>query len=56
MKPIREMLDFNCMMEFYLRGKSVARHGWEKPIDDGIGYIFTEDDQRANDWMVVEED
>lgn len=56
MKPLREMLDFNTMLAFYLIGEFVARHGWEQPIDRNSGYIFTEDDQRANDWMTVKGD
>ena len=50
------MLDFNTMLALYLIGKLVARHEWEQPIDRNSGYIFSEDDQRADDWMVVKEE
>lgn len=53
MKPLREMLDFDLMMVFYLNGHLVARHGWETPVSINDNYIFTADDQQANDWMVV---
>jgi len=53
---LRDMLDFNTMLALYLIGKLVARHGWEQPIDRNSGYIFSEDDQRADDWMVVKEE
>lgn len=56
MKPLRDMLNFNLMMAFYLQDQSVARHEWEQPIDRNSGYIFSEDDQRADDWMVVKEE
>lgn len=55
MRPLREMLTFNLMMAFYLQGLSVARHDWEYPVNNLSGYIFTAEDQTANDWMVVEE-
>jgi hypothetical protein len=50
----RDMLDYNTMLALYLSGGCVARHEWEQPINQDSGYIFTKDDQRANDWMVVE--
>ena len=53
MKVLRTTLDFNLMMSLYLVGESVARHGWTEPIDRNSGYIFTAEDQTANDWMVV---
>lgn len=56
MKPLREMLNFNPMMAFYLQGQSVARHEWEYPVNYHSGYVFTEEDQHADDWMVVEDD
>lgn len=56
MKSLREMLNFNLMMAFYLQGQSVARHGWEYPVNYHSGYVFTEEDQHADDWMVVEDD
>lgn len=56
MKPLREMLNFNLMMAFYLQGQSVARHEWKQPINQDGGYIFTAEDQTADDWMVVEEE
>ena len=56
MQPVRENLGFNLMMALYLQGQSVARHAWEQPIDRDSGYIFSEDDQRADDWMVVKEE
>lgn len=56
MRPKREMLDFQLMMVFYLNGHLVARHGWETPVSINDNYIFTEDDQLANDWMVVEKE
>ena len=56
MKPLREMLNFNLMMAFYLQGLSVARHDWEYPVNNLSGYIFTAEDQMADDWMVVEDD
>ena len=56
MKPLREMLNFNLMMAFYLQGQSVARHDWERPVNYQSGYIFTAEDQTADDWMVVEEE
>lgn len=56
MRPLRDALNFNHMMAFYLQGQSVARHGWDMPVNYNGGYIFTTDDQTADDWMVVEED
>lgn len=56
MQPTRDMLDFNTMMALYLTGELVARHGWETPVDINSGYIFTPDDQQANDWMTVKGD
>ena len=56
MKPLREMLNFNLMMAFYLQGQSVARHDWEGPVNYQSGYIFTAEDQTADDWMLVEEE
>lgn len=56
MRPLRDALNFNHMMAFYLQGQSVARHGWDVPVNYNSGYIFTTDDQTADDWMVVEED
>ena len=53
MRPKREMLDFQLMMIFYQQGEWVARHGWETPVSINDNYIFTADDQQANDWMVV---
>jgi hypothetical protein len=47
------MLDFQLMMIFYQQGEWVARHGWETPVSISDNYIFTADDQQANDWMVV---
>ena len=55
MKPLREMLNFNLMMAFYRQGQSVAWHDWEGPVNYQSGYIFTAEDQTADDWMVVEE-
>ena len=56
MQPTRDMLDFNTMLALYLIGETVARHEWEQPIDHNSGYIFTPDDQQANDWMTVKGD
>lgn len=56
MQPVRENLSFSLMMAFYLQGQSVARHGWDVPVNYNSGYIFSADDQTANDWMVVAED
>ena len=53
MIPLRDVLNFNLMMAFYLQGQSVARHSWEAPINYHSGYIFTAEDQTADDWMVV---
>ena len=50
------MLDFNTMMALYLTGELVARHEWETPVDINSGYIFTPEDQQANDWMTVKGD
>lgn len=56
MQPLRDMLNFNLMMSFYLQGQSVARHGWDVPVNLNSGYVFSADDQMADDWMVVAED
>ena len=56
MKSLREMLNYNLMMAFYLQGQSVARHGWDVPVNLNSGYVFSADDQMADDWMVVAED
>ena len=56
MQPVRENLSFNLMLALYLQGQSVARHGWDVPVNLNSGYIFTADDQTADDWMVVAED
>lgn len=52
----RDMLDFNTMFALYLSGEYVARHEWKQPINQDGGYIFTAEDQTADDWMVVEEE
>ena len=33
MRPLRDALNFNHMMAFYLQGQSVARHGWDVPVN-----------------------
>jgi len=53
MIPLRTMLDFDTMFEFYLIGEFVARRKWTEPIDRNSGYTFTEDDKKANDWMTI---
>lgn len=56
MYPLRDALNFNLMMAFYLQGQAVARHGWTTPVNYNSGYIFTEEDQTANDWMIVKDE